>query len=250
MRLAGKVAIITGSTSGIGLATARAMVAEGAAVPISGRDAERAAAAAREIVEAGGKSFGMVADVTDRAQVSALIDATVDRFGRIDILVNNAAPKGFRKPFAETEPEDWQPEIDVSLKGMLHCCHAVLPHMLAQKNGRIINVTSGAGKAGTPLRSLYSACKAGVAGFSRALAREVAKDGITVNCVAPGPVLTPRRALVARETPEWERQMYASIPVGRAAQPEEVAAMIVYLASDDGAFITGQDYSIDGGFSM
>jgi NAD(P)-dependent dehydrogenase (short-subunit alcohol dehydrogenase family) len=250
MRLEGKVAIITGSTSGIGLTTARAMIDEGAAVAISGVDAERAEHTAGEIVQAGARSFGMRADVSDWAQVNALIDTTVERFGRIDILVNNAAPKGFRKPFVETEPEDWQPEIDVSLKGMLYCCRAVLPHMLAQRSGRIINVTSGAGKAGIALRSLYSACKAGIAGFSRAVAREVAADGITVNCVAPGPVLTPRRALVAREHPDWEKEMYASIPVGRAAQPEEIAAMVVYLASDAGAFITGQDYSVDGGFYM
>lgn len=249
-RLEGRVAIITGSTSGIGLTTARALAAEGAAVAISGIDADRAEIAAREIVDSGGASFGMLADVTDWAQINALVDATLERFGRIDILVNNAAPKGFRKPFAETEPEEWQPEIDVSLRGVLHGCRAVLPHMLAQQSGRIISITSGAGKAGVPLRSLYSACKAGIAGFSRAIAREVAADGITVNCVAPGPVLTPRRALVAQEHPDWEKQMYSSIPVGRAAQPEEIAAMVVYLASDAGAFITGQDYSVDGGFHM
>ena len=249
-RLDGRVAIITGSTSGIGLTTARAMAAEGAAVVISGLDADRANTAAREIAESGGASFGMPADVTDCAQVCALVDTTIERFGRIDILVNNAAPKGFRKPFVESDPEDWDPEIDVSLRGMLRCCRTVLPHMLARRSGRIINITSGAGKAGIPLRSLYSACKAGIAGFSRAIAREVAADGITVNCVAPGPVLTPRRALVAREHPDWEKQMYASIPVGRAAQPEEIAAMVVYLASDAGAFITGQDYSVDGGFYM
>jgi 3-oxoacyl-[acyl-carrier protein] reductase len=122
--------------------------------------------------------------------------------------------------------------------------------MLAQRGGRIINITSGAGKAGVPLRSLYSSCKAGIAGFSRAIAREVAADGITVNCVAPGPVLTPRRALVATEHPGWEKQMYTSIPVGRGAEPEEIAALVVYLASDAGSFITGQDYGIDGGFYM
>jgi NAD(P)-dependent dehydrogenase (short-subunit alcohol dehydrogenase family) len=249
-RLEGRVAIVTGSTSGIGLTTAQTMADEGAAVAISGIDADRAVRAASEIVESGGASFGILADVTDRAQVNALIATTLERFGRIDILVNNAAPKGFRKPFVETDPEDWEPEIDVSLRGMLHCCRAALPHMLAQRSGRIINITSGAGKAGIPLRTLYSACKAGIAGFSRAVAREVAADGITVNCVAPGPVLTPRRALVASEHPDWEKQMYASIPVGRAAQPAEVAALVVYLASDAGAFITGQDYSIDGGFYM
>jgi 2-hydroxycyclohexanecarboxyl-CoA dehydrogenase len=249
-QLQGKVAIVTGSTSGIGLTTARALAAEGAAVAVSGIEAERAERAAREIVESGATAFGMRADVADWTQINALVDATVGRFGRIDILVNNAAPKGFRKPFAETEPEEWEPEIDVSLRGMLRCCRAVLPHMVAQQSGRIISITSGAGKAGVPLRSLYSACKAGIAGFSRALAREVAADGITVNCVAPGPVLTPRRALVAQEHPDWEKEMYASIPVGRAARPEEIAAMVVYLASDAGAFITGQDYSIDGGFHM
>jgi len=249
-RLEGRVAIITGSTSGIGLTTARAMAAEGAAVAISGIDDERAERAAREINESGGASFGMLADVTDWTQINALVDATLERFGRIDILVNNAAPKGFRKPFAETAPADWQAEIDVSLRGVLHCCRAVLPHMLAQQSGRIISITSGAGKAGVPLRSLYSACKAGIAGFSRAIAREVAADGITVNCVAPGPVLTTRRALVAQEHPNWEKEMYSSIPVGRAAQPEEIAALVVYLASDSAAFITGQDYSIDGGFHM
>jgi NAD(P)-dependent dehydrogenase (short-subunit alcohol dehydrogenase family) len=249
-QLEGRVAIITGSTSGIGLMTARTMADEGAAVAVSGLDADRAVRAADEIVDSGGESFGMLADVTEWAQVTDLIATTVERFGRIDILVNNAAPKGFRKPFVETAPEDWEAEIDVSLRGMLHCCRAVLPHMLAQRSGRIINITSGAGKAGIPLRSLYSACKAGIAGFSRAIAREVAADGITVNCVAPGPVLTPRRALVANEHPDWEKEMYASIPVGRAAQPAEVAALVVYLASDAGAFITGQDYSIDGGFYM
>lgn len=249
-RLEGRVAIITGSTSGIGLTTALAMADEGAAVAISGVNADGATTAAAGIVERGGTSFGMLADVTDWAQVNALVDTTVGRFGRIDILVNNAAPKGFRKPFVETTPEDWEPEIDVSLRGMLRCCRAVLPHMLAQRTGRIINITSGAGKAGTPLRSLYSGCKAGIAGFTRALAREVAPEGVTVNCVAPGPVLTPRRALVASEHPDWEKEMYASIPVGRAAQPDEIAALIVYLAGDAGAFITGQDYSIDGGFYM
>jgi 2-hydroxycyclohexanecarboxyl-CoA dehydrogenase len=249
-RLQGRVAVITGSASGIGHSTALAMVEEGAAVVIADLDGEGATRVAGAIEEAGGSALAVRTDVADQASVNGMVDATIGRFGRLDILVNNAAGKGFRKLFVETDVDDWHSEIDIELMGTLFCCRAAIPHMLAQGSGRIISVTSGSGKAGTPNRSLYAACKAAIAGFSRSIARELATEGITVNCVAPGPVLTPRRARVAQEHPDLEQTYYAGVPMGRAAQPEEIAAIIVYLASDDAAYITGQDISVDGGFYM
>jgi NAD(P)-dependent dehydrogenase (short-subunit alcohol dehydrogenase family) len=249
-KLRGRVAVITGSASGIGRSTALAMVAEGASVVIADLDGEGAERVAAEIERGGGIALATRTDVSDQASVNAMVEATVARFGRLDILVNNAAGKGFRKPFVESEVDEWHSEIDIELMGTLFCCRAAIPHMLARKSGRIVSVTSGSGKAGTPNRSLYAACKAAIAGFSRSIARELATDGITVNCVAPGPVLTPRRARVAAEHPDLERTYYAGIPMARAAQPEEVAALIVYLASDDAAYVTGQDISIDGGLYM
>jgi NAD(P)-dependent dehydrogenase (short-subunit alcohol dehydrogenase family) len=250
MRLQHKIAVVTGSASGIGYATAQTLAREGATAIISDIDAEGARRAASEITRSGGHALAVATDVSDRSQVIAMVQAVIDQYERLDILVNNAAKGGPRKPFAESDVDDWRPDIDVGLMGTLYCCRAVIPHMQERQNGRIISMTSDAGKIGTPQRSLYSAAKAAVAGFSRAIARELALDGITVNCVSPGIVATERWLELERERPGFAQEFYDATPLARPARPAEIAATIAFLASDDAAYITGQNYSVNGGYYM
>ena len=250
MRLANRVAIVTGSGSGIGRATAMAMSKAGANVVIADVNDEAAWHVAEDIMSSSGSVLVVKADVTDEDQVNQMVQKTIEQFGRIDILVNNAAGPGCRKEFRETSIEDWKTDIDPILMGTLFCCKAVLPHMLKKKSGRIVNVTSLSGKLGVRFRSIYSASKAAVAGFSRTLALELAPQGITVNCVSPGKVNSPRTDKAAKEFPERERHWPSTIPMGRIAQPEEIANLILFLASDEASYITGQDYSVDGGVSV
>lgn len=245
-----KVAILTGSGSGIGRATALVLAKQGVSVVVTDRHDDRASKVADEIKNLGGKALAIQVDVSSQDQVNRAVQKTIEQLGRVDILVNCAAGSGFHKFFYETDLPEWKSEIDIILMGTLFACRAVLPHMLKQKSGRIINVSSLAGKTGVLKRSLYSACKAGIAGFTRTVALELAGDGITVNCVSPGPINTPRHLRFANQFPELEEKYLQGVPMGRAGKPEEVAALIVFLVSDDAAFITGQDYSIDGGQRM
>lgn len=249
MRLQDKVAIVTAGASGIGRAIALAFGREGASVVIGDIDLGGADKVASEIKELGSKALAIQADVSKQAEVKRMVERTVVEFKRIDILVNNAAYLGFsleHKPFIDTDEEEWDRHISVTLKGTLHCCKAVVPYMIEQKWGRIINITSDSAKIMAPRgEALYSACKAGIAGFSRCLAGELARHNILVNCVAPGLVMTPS---VAKTRPwEWQDKVIRAIPLRRAATPEDIANMVLFLASDEASYITGQHFSVDGG---
>lgn len=247
MILEGKVAIVTGSSQGIGMGIARVLVREGARVVINTIDLKLAEAAAREIDPELKWTMPFVADVTSQSAVEAMVDETIKRFGHLDILVNNAVAPSKNAPFWQTEPADWDAELGVGLKGYLNCTKAVLPHMLERNKGRIIHIASSAGKVGSPNLAVYSAAKGAIIGFTKALARELATTGITVNSAAPGAVHSPMQD---RLSDEFRKYMLTTIPMNRLGYAEEVGEMVAFLASDRSSYITGQIYSVDGGRTM
>jgi len=248
MELENRVAIVTGASSGIGRAIALALGKEAASVVIADVNLQGAQRVADEIKAAGSNALALSTDVSKEDQAKEMVRKTLDHFGAIDIMVNNAAYTSFEfKYFHESQSAEWEPEINITFKGVLYCCRAVVEHMIERRSGRIINITSDASKAAIPRQTIYSACKAAVAGFSRSLALELARYGIQVNCVAPGPVMT--QAMRQRSS-SWVEKVRASVPLGRIGEPEEIAEMVLFGASDRGRYITGQNYSVNGGVIM
>ncbi len=243
--LAEHVALVTGASRGIGRATALALASQGAKVVVNYASSSTAAEeVVKTITEAGGNAIALQADVSNSDQVDALIKNTLEKFGRIDVLVNNA---GITRDtlLLRMKPEDWQAVIDLNLTGVFLCTRAVSKIMLKQKSGRIINITSVAGQMGNPGQANYSAAKAGVIGFTKTVAKELATRGITVNAVAPGFIATDMTSGLQSE------EILKYIPLGRYGEPEEVAGMIRFLAADPAAaYITGQVFNVDGGMVM
>ncbi|WP_031458250.1 3-oxoacyl-ACP reductase family protein [Chloroflexus sp. MS-G] len=247
MELRGQVAIITGGARGIGRATTIELANAGARVLINyQRSAGAAEALAAEIVAAGGDAFAYQADVADEQAVTGMVQAVLDRWGKIDILVNNAGITA-DAPLARLRPEQWQHVIDTDLTSVFLCCRAVIPTMQRAGYGRIVSVSSLAALAGNVGQTNYAAAKAGIIGLSRSLAREVARDGITVNVVAPGYVETDMVETVPEALRAWALQ---AIAIGRFGRPEEVAAAIRFLVSPRASYITGHVLTIDGGWVM
>jgi NAD(P)-dependent dehydrogenase (short-subunit alcohol dehydrogenase family) len=245
MRLEGRVALVTGAGGGIGAATARRFAREGATVVVNDVDMELARPVVTELQKEGARALSIAADVTARTDVEAMVDHVVGEFGRLDVLVNNAGVNRDAMSHKMTE-EQWDQVLAVNLKGTFLCAQAVLAGMRERGWGRVIN-TSSVASLGNIGQANYAASKAGVIGLTRTLALEYAKYGITVNCVAPGPVMTRMLAGV----PEAIREkIVAKVPVGRIARPEEIAAVHAFLASEDAAFITGQVLFVDGGMSV
>ncbi len=245
MRLEGRVALVTGAGGGIGAATARRFAREGATVVVNDVDLELARALVTELQKEGARALSIAADVTARTDVEAMVDHVVGEFGRLDVLVNNAGVNRDAMSHKMTE-EQWDQVLAVNLKGTFLCAQAVLAGMRERGWGRVIN-TSSVASLGNIGQANYAASKAGVIGLTRTLALEYAKNGITVNCVAPGPVMTRMLASV----PEAIREkIVAKVPVGRIARPEEIAGVHAFLASEDAAFITGQVLFVDGGLSV
>jgi 3-oxoacyl-[acyl-carrier protein] reductase len=245
-QLDGQVAIVTGASRGIGRAVAIALASEGAKVVVNYASSSQAAdAVVAEIQGMGSEAIAVQADVGQAAQVDALFNAVMEQWGRIDVLVNNA---GIARDtlLIRMKVEDWQAVIDLNLTGVFLCTKAASKVMLKQRSGRIINVTSVVGEMGNPGQGNYSASKAGVIGFTKSIAKEVASRGITVNAVAPGFITTDMTADL-----KVGDEILKMIPLGRYGQPEEVAGLIRFLAADAAAaYITGQVMNVDGGMVM
>jgi 2-hydroxycyclohexanecarboxyl-CoA dehydrogenase len=244
--LEGRNALVTGAARGIGAGIARALAAAGARVAL----ADVAADSVREVAEGLGKrGLPIVMDVSDARSVRAGVAEAEARLGPLDVLVNNAGVDTIA-PFVETAEAVWDRLWAVNLKGTLLTTRAVLDGMIARKRGRIVSIGSDAGRVGSTGEAVYSATKGGVIAFSKSLAREVARHGITVNCVCPGPTDTA----LLEQVREYDEKLHASlaraIPLRRLGKPEDVAAAVAFLASDDAAYITGQTLSVSGGLTM
>ncbi len=245
--LEGKVALVTGAAQGIGQAIAFNLAAAGAKVVINDFGQETAAAAVVDtITQKGGEALAIMANVADRQQTEEMIKQVVGRFGRIDILVNNA---GITRDglLATMSESDWDLVLSVNLKGAFNCSKAVIRPMIKARGGRIISISSVSGLMGNAGQTNYAASKAGLIGFSKSLAREAASRGITVNVVAPGLVDTHIKDHL---TEEAENRLKQQIPLGRLGLPEDIAAMVTYLASPMAGYITGQVIAVDGGMAM
>ncbi len=246
-KLSGKTAVVTGGAKGIGRGIAEAFANEGADVAIADiASAEEAQPALEAIRQAGRKALFLRADVANEQQVRTMVDTVLGAFGHIDILVNNAGI--FTQGLVEDLPvADWDRVINVNLRGTFLCTHFVLPHLLKQGGGRIINIASQLGYIGGVEVAHYCASKGGVIAFTKALAREVATRNVLVNGIAPGPILTD---LLASETEEWKSAKLAELPIGRFGEVQEVAPTAVFLASDDASYYVGQILGPNGGDVM
>ena len=238
------VAIVTGAARGIGRAVARELAQRGMAVVIADLDEAGGEQVAAEIRAAGQTALAIGVDVANRESVGKMASAAIERFGRIDVLVSNAGIAGRAAPLADISDDDWERMMAVNLKSVYLCAQAVMPTMLAQGSGAIVNVASIAGKEGNPNMIPYSTSKAGVIGLTKALAKEVAQKGIRVNAVAPAVIETE---ILSQLTPTQVEYMKSRIPMGRFGQPEEAASVIVFLATEGSSFVTGQCYDISGG---
>ena len=241
--LEGKVAIVTGGTRGIGAAVARWLAERGAGVVVSGRDADRVAAAVKDLEDAG-PIHGVAADVAKRDDADRLAEAARERFGRVDVLVNNA---GITRDglLLRMKDDDWDAVMDVNLRGAFLMTRAVTKIMVRQKSGgRVINIASTAGAMGNAGQANYSAAKAGLIGFTKATARELAHGQILVNAVAPGLIDTDMAAALSDKARE---ALLAQVPLGRMGTPREVAEMVGFLAGEESAYITGQVFHVNGG---
>ena len=241
--LQGRVAVITGGARGIGYAAAARALKSGATVVLWDVDSERAGSAVDELSAAGTVSADRV-ELTDAAAVDAATSRVVERHGSIDILVNNAGITGGNAPTWELEPEVWRRVLDVNLTGAFLTSRAIVPHMIARGYGRIVNVASIAGKEGNPTAAHYSASKAGLIGFTKSLAKELAPRNIVVNCITPAAARTEIFKQMKQEHVDY---MLARIPMGRFLELDEVAALICWLASEDCSFSTGAVFDISGG---
>ncbi len=249
MRLEGRVALVTGASRGIGRKIACALAREGAAVGVHYHAAgDLAAEVVAEIAAAEGRALAVKADVRDRHEVAAMVADITDAFGPVDILVNNARQLGEKKKFLDLDWADYEPQIDIILKGAFHCCQAVLPSMIGRgKGGRIINMLSTATETPNWRWHAYGAGKGALAQFTRHLAAEMGPHNITVNMVSPGYTPTKR---ITTHSDEFLRDYLAHTPMGRFGRAEEVADAVVFLASDEASFITGATLSVSGGKVM
>lgn len=244
--------LVTGGGGGIGSALCRSFAAEGARVAVLDRAQDAAANVVDEIGSAAGTAMAVACDITDRAAVDAAVAQVTEHFGPIEVLVNNAGWDLF-VPFLDTVPDDWARLIDINLVGALNMHHAILPSMVERGSGRVVNISSDAARVGSSGEAVYAACKAGLIAFSKTLAREHSRHGITLNVVCPGPTDTALLATVtdASANPEKLREAFRrAIPLGRLGEPDDLAGAVLFFASSDASFVTGQVLSVSGGLTM
>ncbi|MDP2935588.1 MAG: glucose 1-dehydrogenase [Dehalococcoidia bacterium] len=252
MKLQDRVAIVTGGGSGIGRAISLELASQGAGIVVADLNLEAANGVAGEISALGRRAVAVKVDVTSSQQVKAMVAQAIQDLGQVDILVNNA---GWDKlePFIQSSEETWDKVIALNLKAPIICARAVLDHMIEKKAGKIVTISSDAGKVGSSGEAVYSGCKAGVVGFSKTLAREMARYGINVNCVCPGPTDTPLLRSLMGSGDAGSKILHAmvnAVPFRRLATPEDIAKMVAFLTSDDAAYVTGQAISVSGGLTM
>lgn len=248
-RLSGKVALITGGNAGIGESVAKLFAEEGAAVAVTGRRQAELDRVVREIVAKGGNALAVSGSVTDEAHARAAAERTVASFGKIDVLVNNAGVGDFGKRLHEMDDTVWAHVLDVNLTGLFRMTRAVIPQMLKQTGGSIVNISSIASLVGIPLLSAYAASKGAIDALTRSIAIDYASDGIRCNVVNPGLIDTPMAAPLMANS-EQLGSILSHYPIRRAGKPEEVASMVLYLASDESAWVTGGTFRIDGGMTV
>ena len=241
--LKGRSAVVTGGARGIGFAIAQRLLASGAKVSLWDRDSTALAEAVKGLFGAGEVATETV-DLTNPEAVEAAAKSTASRFGRIDILVNNAGIAGVNKKTWELTPDEWRVVVEVDLNAVFYCCRAVVPLMLKNGYGRIVNTASIAGKEGNPNASHYSAAKAGVIGLTKSLGKELAQSGILVNCFTPAVIQTD---ILKQVTPQHIDYMLAKIPMGRFGEVKEAAALVAWLSSEDCSFSTGAVFDLSGG---
>jgi NAD(P)-dependent dehydrogenase (short-subunit alcohol dehydrogenase family) len=248
MRFQEKVAIVTGGSRGIGRAIAHALAMEGSTVALIARNMETGNEAAAQIEAGGGKAFFLQADVSDRDQVLRAVSEAVQRLGRVDILVNNAGIHT-QAPFDQETRSDWLLLFEVNVLGTVFPSQAVVPYMIKQGRGRIVHISSKAAVVGEPGHVAYSASKGAVLSMTRAMAVDLAPHNVTVNAVCPGPVFTDMLLAVVPDA-AGRQALAQKAPLGRLGQPEDIAAAVLYLASDEAGWCTGQAISVDGGLSI
>jgi 2-hydroxycyclohexanecarboxyl-CoA dehydrogenase len=246
MSLDGSVALVTGAARGIGAAIAHRLADAGATVVVADLDGDAAASTAGTLA---GKAIGLAIDVSSSASVASALARVRAEVGPPDILVNNAGIDVI-KPFVDSTEDEWDRIIAVNLKGPINCSRAVLDAMIERKSGRIVNIASDAGRVGSSGEAVYSATKGGVIAFTKTLAREAARHGITVNCVCPGPTETALLGQVAEYSQKLYEGLSRAIPLGRTAQPDDIAPAVAFLASPEAGYITGQTLSVSGGLTM
>ena len=243
--LQGKVVLVTGAGRGMGSAIAERLTAEGARVAVTDVDEQSAKSTAAGLDGAAGFRL----DITDAAEVTSRIEEITAALGPIDALVNNAGWDRMA-PFLQTDEDLWERLIDINLRGPIRMTKAVLPQMVERQTGRIVNISSDAGRVGSSGEAVYSACKAGIIGFGKTIAREVARYGITVNAICPGPTDTPLLESVADGNEKVIDALKRAIPMRRLGLPEDIAGVVAFMVSDDAGFVTGQTLSVSGGLTM
>lgn len=252
MELSGKVAIVTGGGRGIGRAITVKLAKNGATVVVVDRNINRAKESADALISLGFKAAAFQTDVTRKVEVDEVVKRVIAEFGRIDILVNNAGWAKWQL-FQENNPELWDDIIDVNLKGLIYCSRAVLDHMIERKKGKVVNIASDSGRSGDIGMTVYAAAKAGVIGFTKSLALEMAKYNINVNCISPGITETPLLMQGMKLSPESAKEfesMALRVPLGRMAKPEDIAEAVFFFSSSASDYITGQVLSVNGGNLM
>ncbi|MGP3562686.1 SDR family NAD(P)-dependent oxidoreductase [Geobacillus sp. BK01] len=244
-----RIAFITGAGSGIGREIAKQLTLRHFKAVVADIQTAKAEETVSMIKENGGEAIAVYCDVTSLESVRHAVDESIRHYGKIDVLVNNA---GWDKvePFLQSEPETWRKIIDINLMGPIHTCKVILPIMIDNGYGKIINIASDAARVGSTGEAVYSAAKGGVIALTKTLAREMARYKINVNCIAPGPSNTPLFQSIATENEKLAAALEKSIPFRRLAQPEDIAGAVCFFASDDAAYITGQTLSVSGGLTM